>query len=190
MGVLASRRLDRLAPLVRLGECALMTLMGASWMRSRADLRGSWRVVVACAVLVGFGGGVALSALVGARRTQTSVRRFLAYNQPEDLIAVSGGSGAPLTDVLHLPEVASYTRMPYLFVSLSRSRFDGVGSFGVADDQGLHTIERPLVVQGRLAVVDQPFEVVIDEAAARQRDLHVGSSLAVFAYSAQQLSAA
>ncbi|MCU1426406.1 MAG: hypothetical protein JWL83_406 [Actinomycetia bacterium] len=167
-----------------------MIAMGAAWMRSRGDLRASWKAVVAIALLVGIGGGVALTALVGARRTQTSMQRFLAYNQPEDLVAVINPSPALFPRVLRLPEVASVTQMPYLFVSMSNSRFDGVGTFGVIDDVGLHIIERPLVVRGRLARVDEPSEVVVDEAAARQRHLHIGSRLPVYAYSAKQLSAA
>ena len=54
------------------------------WLRVKSEFRTSWRAVVLILLLVAVGGGVALAAVAGARRTQTAMPRFLAYNRPED----------------------------------------------------------------------------------------------------------
>ena len=54
------------------------------WLRWRAELRAQWRTVVVLALLVGMGGGVALTAFAGARRTDTAVPRFVHYSLPDD----------------------------------------------------------------------------------------------------------
>jgi len=56
----------------------------AAWLRVRAEFRASWRAVIVVSLVVAFGAGAALAAGVGARRSQTAMQRFLAYNRPED----------------------------------------------------------------------------------------------------------
>ena len=165
----------RLSPLARLcprgsmdwapGEGGLA--MGVVWYRLRADVRVRWRTLALIAVLVGVGGGVALTAFAGARRTAAAVPKMLAYSRPDDGDVGFGGfcrpprvtgpaarSLAPLpgaAQVLRLPQVAAFARMPYLFFSASPSGL-GLGGVNVtasADVQGFRTIDRPLMVAGR-----------------------------------------
>jgi hypothetical protein len=58
--------------------------MGVVWYRLRADVRVRWRTLALIAVLVGVGGGVALTAFAGARRTAAAVPQMLAYSRPDD----------------------------------------------------------------------------------------------------------
>jgi hypothetical protein len=58
--------------------------VGVIWYRLRADLRVRWRALALLAVLVGLGGGVALTAFAGARRTSSAVPQMLAYSRPDD----------------------------------------------------------------------------------------------------------
>src|ERR1700722_16474713 len=153
IGVAGTPAPIRLSPLAALRRCASM-----SWAPVRERL--GW---------VGGGGGVALPAFAGARRTGAAIPQMLAYSPPDDGQVVVGGfscpplrvtgpaarSLAPLpaaARVLRLPQVAAYMRMSYLFFSSSRSGF-GVGSVNVtasADAQGFRAIDRPLMVAGRL----------------------------------------
>ena len=179
--------------------------MGVVWYRLRADVRVRWRTLALIAVLVGVGGGVALTAFAGARRTAAAIPQMLAYSRPDDGQVVVGGfscpplpvtgpaasSLAPLPTaarVLRLPQVAAYMRMSYLYFSSSRSGF-GVGSVNVtasADAQGFRAIDRPLMVAGRFPDPRHPFEAAINDTAAQRLHLSVGSRLALYAYSQAQ----
>ena len=120
--------------------------MGAVWYRLRADVRVRWRTLALIAVLVGVGGGVALTAFAGARRTAAAaVPQMLAYSRPDDGQVAVGGfscpprrvtgpaarSLAPLPAarrVLRLPQVAAYMRFFFMFFSTSRSGRDSGAS--------------------------------------------------------------
>ena len=58
-------------------------LVAAVWMAARAQLRRRWGATVALALLVGLAGGVVIAAVAGASRTETSMKRFVAYSRPE-----------------------------------------------------------------------------------------------------------
>ena len=66
--------------------------MSIIWLRCRAELRAKWRNTVVLILLVGIGGGIGVTALAGARRTDEAVSQFVTYSLPDD-----GGflSGAP-----------------------------------------------------------------------------------------------
>ena len=178
--------------------------MGVVWYRLRADVRVGWRALVLIAVVVGVGGGVALAAFAGARRTAAAVPQMLAYSRPDDGTVGFGGycpppkvtgpaaaSLAPLPGaarVLRLPQVAAFMRSPYLFISSSPAGFD-VGSVNVtasADVQGYRAIDRPLMAAGRFPDPRRPFDAAINATAAERLHLGVGSRLTLYAYSQAQ----
>jgi hypothetical protein len=182
--------------------------MGVVWYRLRADLRVRWRELALIAVLVGVGGGVALTAFAGARRTLAAVPQMLAYSRPDNGQAIFGGfvcpppkvtgpvarSLAPLpaaARVLRLPQVAAYMRMPYLFYSSSPSGSDlgSVNVFASADVQGFRAINRPLMVAGHFPDPRHPFEAAVNDLAAQRLHLSVGSQLTLYAYSQKQVVA-
>ena len=85
-------------------------------------------------LLVVVGGGVALAAVAGARRTQTAMPRFLAYNRPEDAMLFFNASPPVVARVLAQPQVAQAMRLPYLYMSADRSGLAGSAAvFGAAD---------------------------------------------------------
>jgi hypothetical protein len=65
----------------------------------RSAIRGSWRQVLALALLAGLLGGVALGAVAGARRTATAYGRYLASINASDVFVNVPGSfpGMPAT---------------------------------------------------------------------------------------------
>ena len=178
--------------------------MGVVWYRLRADVRVGWRTLALIAVVVGVGGGVALTAFAGARRTSAAVPQMLAYSRPDDGTVAFGGfcppptvtgpaatSLAPLPGaarVLRLPQVAAFMRVPYLFFSTSAS---GSASASVnvtasADVQGFRAIDRPLMVAGRFPDPRRAFDAAVNELAAERLHLGVGSRLTLYAYSQKQ----
>jgi ABC-type uncharacterized transport system permease subunit len=56
--------------------------MAAVWVRARAELRRRWRATVLLMFVVGLAGGAVMAAVAGARRTDSAMDRFLAYNRP------------------------------------------------------------------------------------------------------------
>jgi hypothetical protein len=87
--------------------------MGAVWYRLRADVRVGWHALALIAVVVGVGGGVALTAFAGARHTAAAVPQMLAYSRPDDGIVAFGGycpppkvAGPAATSLAPLPGAA------------------------------------------------------------------------------------
>src|SRR4051812_21344555 len=110
-----------------------MFFMAATWWRVRSRLRSSVGPAVLLIVLIAVGGACVLTAVVGARRTQTAMSRFIRYSRPEDLSVFFDPTPGVPARVLGLPEVAHTTRMPYLMVSTTTSGLGNTGVFGVAD---------------------------------------------------------
>ncbi len=179
--------------------------MSLIWLRSRAELRAKWRTFVVLALVVGLGGGVALAAFAGARRTDAAMPQFVAYSLPDDggflfgsvsSPPVATGSAAsslalaPLEQrVVDLPQVVAYFRAPYLFLTPDPSgQLNGsLNAIGVANADLFRTVDRPLVITGSLPDPNHPFDVAINELVAEKRHLHVGSRLHLYAYSAGQI---
>ncbi len=174
------------------------------WLRARAELRLKWRAFVVLAVVVGLGGGVALAAFAGARRTDGAMPQFVAYSQPDDGGFLFGSASAPPVAtgaaanslalaplerrVVDLPQVVAYFRAPYLFLTPDPSGHNNgsLNAIGVANADLFRTVDRPLVIAGRLPDPHHPFDVAVNELAAEKRHLHVGSRLRLYAYSAAQ----
>jgi hypothetical protein len=165
--------------------------MGAVWARAHAELRRRWRVTVVLAVLVGLVGGVVLAAMAGTRRTDTAMRRFLAYNQSMDVFVL--GTGPAFDAVRSLPQVAaSGSRVYVLLVPLTAAGRPDTAALGnvnpwVADRGPLWTtLDRPLRVAGRHPDPAQPFEVAVNERLATQYRLKPGSTFPMWAYTPEQ----
>lgn len=181
--------------------------MGLIWLRGRAELRAGWRGLLALALLVAIGGGVALTAIAGARRADTAMPRFLAYSRPSTGTVFFGGNpfipppvpGAAAYSeavppyaraVIHLPQVSAYFRRLYLFTAATAGnrRLGSVNTLASPDAAMLRTVDRPSVLAGRLPRPAAALAVAVNELAARKLRLHVGSPLKLRAYSARQFA--
>lgn len=92
----------------------------------RAEFRTKWRTAAMLAVLLGLGGGVALTAFAGASRTNQAMPQFLKYSLPDDGGFLVGSLSAPPATpgaragslalspieqrIVDLPQVAAYFR--------------------------------------------------------------------------------
>jgi FtsX-like permease family len=165
--------------------------MAAVWVRARAELRRRWRATVLLAVLVGLAGGVVLAAVAGARRTDSAMDRFLAYNRPLNVHV--WGERLDLHAVERLPQVADAE--VGAFMALTPSTPSGApdpGALGnVAPILGLRgslgvTSDRYLLVAGRRPDPGQPLEVVVNEKLAARRRIGPGGTLRLWAYTPRQ----
>ena len=120
-------------PLVGACHRARLERVDPLWLRARSELRSTWRATVLLALLFAIGGGCALTAFAGARRTQTAMPRFVAYNRPEDVSLFFPPSPEIAARVLALPEVAQTRRTPFLMVSTDPSKFGSTVVFGAAE---------------------------------------------------------
>jgi hypothetical protein len=180
--------------------------MSFVWLRVQAALRHRWRTLVVLAVVVGVGGGAAITALAGAQRTDMAVPQFVSYSLPDSGGFLFGSvSSPPLTPgipadslalapaeqrVVDLPQVVAYFRAPYLFFSQSRTGTDAahLSIIGDADKSLYRRVDRPMVLAGRLPRPGRPFEVAVNELAASGQHLHVGSTITVYADSYAQVT--
>jgi hypothetical protein len=178
--------------------------MRVAWWAMKPQLRRRWGTTAALVVLVGLAGGTVLAARAGASRTDSAMGRFVTYSRPEDIyVTINGADGDPADPaivakglevrkkVLALPQVAAAGRSPYLFMVPSRTggALGQVNPFAAADLQMLHAIDRPLVVAGRLPDPAHEHEAVADDATAAAQHWHVGSTIRMWAYTAEQNAA-
>jgi len=165
--------------------------------RFRATLRRRWAGYLILVVLIGLVGGVALAAVAGARRTQSSFPAYLASTHPSDLGMFT--EFGPLTGIGYSAKVdEAVARLPYVKQAVDVIGFDGTlqvlghhrgsgvpgqappaleGSTG--SGAAYFSTDRVTVLQGRMADPAHPDEIVMSSGAAAHFGLHLGSVLRV-----------
>jgi hypothetical protein len=179
--------------------------MGLAGLRGRAEVRARWRTLLIVAVAVGIGGGAALASFAGARRTDAAMGQFVTYSLPDDGGFASGSVVNPVATagrlpgsldpdpvaarVLALPQVAAFFRAPFLYIATDPSGASPstLTVTGDLDPAFLRTVDRPLVLSGRLPPPGDPSAAVVNEFAASARHLRVGSVVHLYAYSVAQV---
>jgi hypothetical protein len=143
--------------------------------------------------IAGLAGGAVIAAVAGARRTDSAMDRFLAYNRPTSVWV----AGVDFATVRRLPQVADADEAAYLLLTPSTAAGGpdtrGLGSINplvAAHGRLQATSERPLLVQGRLPEPTRPLEVAVDETLASRRRLEPGRRVRMWAYTPQQLERA
>jgi hypothetical protein len=162
--------------------------MRAVRLRLAAELRSSWRSWLALALLIGLAGGVAVTAVAGARRTATAYPRLVAWSKASDLF--TGGFGGKLdpeqvyATIEHLPSVAEWGRVDLLAygVVLPSGKLITVPDIAPATDLQAKVgfaFDRFKVLSGRLFDLAAPDEGMVDFGTAQRFGLDVGSELRV-----------
>lgn len=127
---------------------------------SGLELRRRWRSLVVLALLVGFATMTVLAAVAGARRADTAVERLLTETLPADAVVLPNQPGFDWDAVRALPQVETLAEFP-----VSGFWVDGVDEDGVdfppAGVELMRTIERPVVIEGRMLDFDRVDEVVV-----------------------------
>jgi len=174
-------------------------VLRVAWYRLRATFRHRWGSYLVLAVLIGLIGGVAMGALIAARRTYASYPRFLASTNPSDLVvqpftrpAYSPGFVRQLARLPHVNGVA--VAVPFNSATLTPGGKLGTVLLAhvqlaatVAGPHGLYSDQdRLTIVRGRRADPARPDEVVASPDAAALLHLHVGSDVRVGLISSSQ----
>jgi hypothetical protein len=130
-------------------------------------------------------GAVALTALAGARRTETAVARFLQYAGP--LAGQVQTDPATMDKIAALPDVA-YTERAAMMLAIPMS-VDGRPSAAPGQSSVITeaTVYRPpqtrgIILAGRVPLQSRADEVMLNESAARQLYAHAGSVLRMAGY--------
>jgi hypothetical protein len=164
-----------------------------AWYRCRATFGRRWFGYLAIMLLIGLVGGLAVGAVAGARRTQSSFPKYLKSTNPSDLIVLhndsaddsNAGDAAFLRSIARLPHVkrAESSSAPSELVlgpngepahDAAHELFNSSVQF-TADVSGeLIDQDRATVVQGRRADPRRADEMVMTADAAQLLHLHVG----------------
>jgi putative ABC transport system permease protein len=156
------------------------------------ELRGRWLSWAVLVLLVGLAGGVVLTAVAGAQRTDSAYPRFLAVYRASDVLVSPADSGVGGYDdaLARLPSVAAIAPL----VGLQALPLEPGGRLDAAavvaaplDNRYGRTLEIPKMLSGRMPGPDRPGEVAIDQIAAQDLHLRVGSTPETGAVSAGNL---
>lgn len=164
--------------------------MRPGWWCFRAGLRREWRGLALLTLITALTGAVALTALAGARRTDTAVARFLRYAGPFQGQVAAGP--ATMDKIAALPSVA-YTERDALMLAVPVSA-DGrpVPDQRQSQVLTLAVVYRPpqaraIILAGRFPVQSRADEVALNESAARELRAHAGSVLEMRGYRPDQM---
>jgi FtsX-like permease family/MacB-like periplasmic core domain len=158
------------------------------------ELRARWLSWVALALLVGLAGGVVLTAAAGARRTDSAYPRYLAAYQASDVLVAPAEGGIPglFGDALaRLPDVAAIAPIVGLQALPvgPRGQLNAAATVAAPLDRRFgHTLEVPKMLAGRQPNPNRPGEVMIDQIAAQDLHVRVGSRLKMGAVAGSDLA--
>ncbi len=153
----------------------------------RSSLRGSWRQVLALALIAGLLGGVALAAVAGARRTASAYGRYLtAINASDVFVNVPGvipglAPTEPVTLISSLPGVvghAAYAGLngfPVVHGQVDDNFLDN--SINGSLDGEYFSQDRATVLAGQLPPEDSTTTVVLTPAIAKRFGAWLGSTV-------------
>jgi len=146
------------------------------WLGVEARRRG--RAYVALALVTGVVAGVVLTVAAGARATDSAYTRFVDRQAIPD-VEFDSLSDTGRATVSRLPGVRVAGAYAPLFAAPARPDVvvgdDFIGFAGVDREYG-RSVDRPIVVQGRLPRRGASHEVAVNEAAADKYGLDVGTS--------------
>src|SRR5947208_1793577 len=153
-------------------------------MRARADVRARWRSLLVLTLVLGIVGGVVLTAIAGARRTDSAYPRLIAWAHPADSgLFLGGGFGQQPIDpkaVRRLPEVKS-TAIGYQ-VAFTPQAADGryidigQGAGSTSNSRQFQGVDsgRVKLLQGRMFDPTKAREIIVGQGTATAQHVHVG----------------
>ena len=159
-------------------------LITLTWLR--VDGLRRWRSLAVLALLIALATATVLTSIAGARRGQTAFDRLWARTLPATVTVLPNQPGFDWAKVAALPEVAALTRFPVVFGFEAQGYPAASTGFPLADDQMTRTIERPVMVAGRLFNPRRADEVIVTPKFAASSGKHVGDMLTLELASVQQ----
>jgi FtsX-like permease family protein len=159
-------------------------LIALTWLR--LDGLRRWRSLTVLALLIAVATATVLASIAGARRGQTAFDRLWARTLPATVTVLPNQPGFNWARIAALPEVAALTKFPVVFGYEAQGYPGATTGFPLADDQMTHTIERPVMVAGRLFNPRRADEIIVTPKFAATFGKHVGDWLTLDLASVQQ----
>ena len=159
-------------------------LITLTWLR--LDGLRRWRSLAVLALLIALATATILTSIAGARRGQTAFDRLWARTLPATATVLPNQPGFDWAKVAALPEVAALTKFPVVFGYEAQGYTGASTGFPLADDQMTRTIERPVMLAGRLFNPRRADEVIVTPKFAATSGKHVGDTLTLELASVQQ----
>ena len=135
--------------------------MNALWTWVRLELRRRLRSLVVLALLVALTTATVMTAVAGARRGSTAVERLLERTQPATIAVLPNDPAFDWGPVAELPGVEALARFPISAFGVDDLPPFEATDFVYQDPEIMDAIERPVVLEGRLADPDRDDEVVV-----------------------------
>ncbi|RIQ16052.1 hypothetical protein DY240_23130, partial [Jiangella rhizosphaerae] len=157
--------------------------MTGAWLR--LELNRRWRSLLVLALLVAFAGGAVLATVAGARRGASAAHRLDAATLPATAQLMPGDPDFDWDAVRAVPGVAAVGE-----VAFGAYEIDGVPVDGPvpADRNVLRTVERPVVLDGRLADPGRVDEAVVTPRFVQTYGHGAGDAVTVRLYRPETLS--
>jgi hypothetical protein len=174
--------------------------------RFRATFGRRWGAYLSIVLLIGLIGGLAMGALAGARRTESSFPTFLVSTDPSNLslgtalynpeLGFNSGYDAALVrtishlrDVRHAESYADVNSTPLAPDGAPTAAAEAANMNVEGSVDGLFfNQDRVTVVQGRMADPSRDDEIVMTAGAAHQLGLHVGETVPWGTYANSQFN--
>ena len=174
--------------------------------RFRATFGRRWGGYLAIVLLIGLVGGIAMGAIAGARRTQSSYPAFLKSTNPSDVTlptalyglngAKTGYDPAILEKIAHLPHVKAVESSAgpnASVVNPDGSNFHPSGpNINVSTEGSVNGLlvdqDRVTITSGRMLDPARANEFIVSAAVAKALRAHVGAVIPFAFYTNQQES--
>ena len=130
-----------------------------TWLR--LDARRRWRSLAVLALLIALATATILTSIAGARRGESAYNRLSARTLPATATVLLNQPGFNWARVAALPQVAALTKFPVTFGFEAQGYPAASTGFPLADDQMTRTIERPVILAGRLFNPRRADQVVV-----------------------------
>ena len=161
-----------------------------AWLR--LDVRRRWQSLLVLSLLVALAAGTVMTAVAGARRGASAVDRLLDRTLPATAMVLPNQAGFDWAAVRALPEVEALATFvltgDYVIEELPADFFGA--SFPFADEEAMRTVERPVVLEGRMLDPARADEIIISPAFQETFGFGIGDSLTIRLYSAETVDAA
>lgn len=162
--------------------------MTAAW--ARLEWQRRWRSLFVLALLVALSTATVLAAVAGARRGQTAGGRLVARTLPATVTVLPNQPGFDWARIRALPEVAALATFAVSgFVLDGYPLSDQNTGFPPGDSQIMRTIERPVVLQGRLLDPSRVDEVDVTPRFPASYGKGVGGTLTLQLATPRQIDA-
>jgi hypothetical protein len=154
-----------------------------TWLR--LDSRRRWHSLLVLALLVALATAAVLAAAAGARRGQSAVGRLWAGTLPATVTVLANQPGFDWAKVRALPDVSALSMFPVTW-GFAVEGAPGASAGIQADSEFTRTIERPVVLAGRLFVPGRADEVLVTPKFVASYGKSVGDILTLHLASPKQ----